>query len=164
MDGLSEGYSLPIQRAKAYDKARDLGANVVEEFVEAGKSAKTADRGELQRMLAYIEEHPVDYVIVYKVDRLIRNRMDDFVITMAMEQAGVQLASCIEHIDNTAAGRFSHGLMALIANWYSDNLSEEIKNKGLAKVQAGGTVGKAPIGYLNVRLKINGREASDRRD
>jgi site-specific DNA recombinase len=157
--GLSEGFSLPTQRAKCQDKARELGAAVIEEFVEAGKTGKNADRVELQRMLAYIEEHPVDYVIVYKVDRLVRNRMDDFVITMAMEQAGVQLASCTEHIDGSAAGRFSHGLMALIANWYSDNLSEEIKNKGLAKVQAGGTVGKAPIGYLNVRQVVNGREA-----
>jgi site-specific DNA recombinase len=158
-NGLAEGFSLPTQRQNAHDKARELGAVVVEEFVEAGKSAKTADRVELQRMLAFVEDNPVHYVIVYKVDRLIRNRMDDFVITMALDQAGVQLASCTEHIDNTAAGRFSHGLMALMANWYSDNLSEEIKNKGLAKVQSGGTVGKAPIGYLNVRQVVNGREA-----
>jgi site-specific DNA recombinase len=84
--------------------------------------------------------------------------MDDFVISMAMEQAGVQLVSCTEHIDNSAAGRFSHGLMALMANWYSDNLSEEIRTKILAKVKSGGTMGRAPLGYLNVRKVTDGRE------
>ena len=55
-----------------------MNAVVVQEFVERGESAKSADtRPELQTMLAYIKAHPVDYVIVHKVDRLARNRPDD---------------------------------------------------------------------------------------
>src|SRR4051812_46346290 len=77
-DGDPEGYSLPAQREANRRKAAALKAVVVEEFVERGESAKSADtRPELQRMLAYLKQHRVDYVIVHKVDRLARNRLDD---------------------------------------------------------------------------------------
>ncbi len=50
------------------------------EFVDAGESAHFSDRPELQRMLAYRAAHPGTYCIVYKVDRLARNRVDDAAI------------------------------------------------------------------------------------
>ena len=55
---------------------------VDEEFVDRGESAKTANRPELAKMLRYLDEHPVHYVIVHKVDRLARNRADDVAITL----------------------------------------------------------------------------------
>ena len=45
--------------------------------IDAGESARSADRPELQRMLQFIEEESVQYLIVHKVDRLARNRLDD---------------------------------------------------------------------------------------
>jgi DNA invertase Pin-like site-specific DNA recombinase len=157
--GEAEGYSIPTQRLLGHQKAEALGAAVVEEFVDAGESARSADRPELQRMLAYIEAEQVDVLIVHKIDRLARNRMDDLLITMALEKAGVQLVSCSEQIDNkTPSGKLTHGLMALIAEWYSSNLSSEVRTKTLQKVRNGGTVGKAPVGYLNVRRVEAGRE------
>ena len=66
--------------------------------------------------------------------------------------------SCTENIDKTPSGKLTHGLMALIAEWYSTNLSSEVRTKTLQKVRGGGTVGKAPIGLLNVRRKVDGRE------
>ena len=63
----------------------------------------------------------------------------------------MQLVSCSEHIDSSPAGKLTHGLMALIAEWYSSNLSQEVKTKTMEKVRQGGTVNKVPIGYLNVR-------------
>ena len=74
-DGDPEGYSLPAQLEANRRKAASMSAAVVQEFVERGESAKFADtRPELQGMLAYLKENPVDYVIVHKVDRLTRNR------------------------------------------------------------------------------------------
>src|ERR1700722_13745065 len=68
--GEAEGFSIPAQREACRRKAESLNAVVVEEFVDRGESAKTADRPELQRLLAYVSEQPVKYVIVHKVDRL----------------------------------------------------------------------------------------------
>lgn len=88
-DGDPEGYSLPAQRKANRRKAATKEAVVVEEFVERGESGKFADsRPELQRMLAYLKSHCVDYVIVHKVDRLARNRLDDAQIHWAIKQAG----------------------------------------------------------------------------
>ena len=109
-------------------------------------------------MLEFIERESVQFLIVHKVDRLARNRLDDVMISVALEEAGVTLVSCSEAIDKTPAGKLTHGLMALIAEWYSSNLSHEVKTKSLEKVRAGGTVSKAPVGYLNVRRRVNGQE------
>src|SRR5690606_26703213 len=73
----SEGYSLPAQRQACLKKAEGLNSQVVEEFMDRGESAKTADREGLQNMLQRIGEGGIDYVIVHKVDRLARNRADD---------------------------------------------------------------------------------------
>ncbi|MBK6886859.1 MAG: recombinase family protein [Tetrasphaera sp.] len=54
-DGDPEGYSIPAQRAANSRKAHSLGAVIVEEFVDRGESARSADREELKRMLAYIQ-------------------------------------------------------------------------------------------------------------
>jgi DNA invertase Pin-like site-specific DNA recombinase len=158
MGGYAEGLSIPTQRAAVQRQAEKIDAIIVEEFTDAGESARSADRPELQRMLAYLANNPVDYVIVHKIDRLARNRLDDLSISLAMEDAGVQLISCTENIDKSPAGKLTHGLMALIAEWYSSNLSQEVKTKTMEKVKQGGTVNKVPLGYLNVRQLTEGRE------
>jgi DNA invertase Pin-like site-specific DNA recombinase len=156
--GETEGFSIPAQREGCKRKAQSLEAVVVEEFVERGESAKTADRPELQRMLAFLAEHPVKYVIVHKVDRLARNRADDVAINLAIRQAGAELVSVSENIDQTPSGLLLHGIMASISEFYSRNLATEVIKGTTQKAKNGGTPGRALTGYLNVRLIENGRE------
>lgn len=152
-DGDPEGYSLPAQLEANRRKAASLDALVVEEFVERGESAKSADtRPELQRMLAYIKEHPVDYVIVHKVDRLARNRLDDAQIHWAIKETGAELISTTENIDSTPSGTLLHGIMSSIAEFYSRNLANEVVKGMEQKAKTGGTPGMAPLGYRNVRV------------
>ena len=51
-----EGFSIPAQREACKRKAEALDAIVVEEFVDRGESAKTANRPGLQALLARLEE------------------------------------------------------------------------------------------------------------
>ena len=111
--GESEGFSIPAQREANKRKAASLGAIVVKEFVDRGASAKTTNRPELQGMLDYVAENPVDYVIVHKVDRLARNRADDVEINQALDKAGVRLVSTTESIDQTPSGMLLHGIMSV---------------------------------------------------
>jgi site-specific DNA recombinase len=158
-DGDPEGYSIPAQRDANRRKATSLGAAVVAEFVDAGESARSADRPELQKLLVYVREHPVAYVIVHKVDRLARNRIDDIEINLALRQAGVTLVSATENIDETPSGMLLHGIMSSIAEFYSRNLANEVTKGMTQKAKTGGTPGKAPLGYRNVRLiSAEGRE------
>ena len=159
-DGDPEGYSIPAQRDANRRKAEQLGAVIAEEFVDRGESARSAARPELQRMLAYLQEHPeIRYVIVHKVDRLARNRLDDVEINLALKRAGVQLISASENIDETPSGMLLHGIMSSIAEFYSQNLAAEVIKGMDQKVKTGGTPGKPPLGYLNVRaVNSEGRE------
>ena len=156
--GEAEGFSIPAQREGCKRKAQSLEAAVIEQFAERGESAKTADRPELQRMLAFLAEHPVKYVIVHKVDRLARNRADDVAINLAIRQAGAELVSVSENIDQTPSGLLLHGIMASISEFYSRNLATEVIKGTTQKAKNGGTPGRALTGYLNVRQFENGRE------
>ena len=157
--GRDEGFSIPAQREANLRKARDLGAIVVEEFVDAGESARKADRPELMRMIEYVKTNHVAYCIVHKVDRLARNRADDVAIHVALKDAGVMLVSATENIDETPSGMLLHGIMSTIAEFYSRNLANEVSKGMSQKAMTGGTNGKAPIGYLNVTTRDElGRE------
>lgn len=156
--GEAEGFSIPAQRDACTKRAEALGATVVMEFVDAGESARSAARPELQQMLDFLRKRPCDYVIVYKVDRLARNRVDDVEINLAIQKAGAKLVSVTENIDETPSGALLHGIMSSIAEFYSRNLAQEVVKGLTQKARTGGTISRAPLGYLNVREFVNGRE------
>ena len=158
--GSEEGFSLPAQREANKRKAQSMGALVVKEFADRGESARSANRPELQKMLAYLKQDGgIDYVIVHKLDRLARNRADDVEINRAFEEAGVRLVSTSENIDQTPGGMLLHGIMSSIAEFYSRNLANEVIKGMGEKARNGGTLGKAPLGYVNVRGRDeHGRE------
>ena len=159
--GDDEGFSLPAQREANKKKAAGLGAIIIKEFVDRGLSAKAANRKDLQDMLEFIREYKgkIDYVIVHKVDRLARNREDDTDITRLLRQHGIRLVSTMESIDETPSGMLLHGIMASIAEFYSRNLATEVLKGMTTKAKSGGTVSKAPVGYINVRkIDEQGRE------
>ncbi len=157
--GESEGYSIPAQREANQKKAADLDAVVVAEFVDAGESARKADRPALLQMLQFIATHRIDYCIVHKIDRLARNRADDVTIHLALQQAGVQLVSTSENIDETPSGMLMHGILSSFAEFYSRNLATESIKGMTQKAKSGGTPTMAPLGYLNVGVRDDlGRE------
>lgn len=85
-DNEKEGYSIPAQRDACLRKAEYLGADVVDEYIDAGESARSADRPGLQAMLRRIQTlSDVDYVIVHKIDRLARSRRDDVEIGLLIK-------------------------------------------------------------------------------
>ena len=162
--GRDEGFSIPAQRAANKRKALAMGAIIAKEFVEGGVSATTTRRPALQSMLAYLEEETaagraIDYVIVHKLDRLVCNRYDDTTLGRRFDELGVRLVSTSENIDQSPGGLLLHGIMASIAEFYSANLSNEVKKGMDEKVRSGGCIGRAPLGYRNTTTHINGQEA-----
>ncbi|MCQ3029007.1 recombinase family protein, partial [Pseudomonas tremae] len=77
-----EGISIPAQRVSCQRKADQLGITIVAEYIEPGKSAtEMTKRIAFQQMLERIRrDRDVDYVIVYKLSRFARNRIDDAVV------------------------------------------------------------------------------------
>jgi site-specific DNA recombinase len=155
-----EGISIPAQRQACLRKAQQMDVEVIDEYVEPGRSATTIDkRPVFQAMLERIRvELDVDYVIVYNLSRLNRNRVDDAKVLMALRSYKVTLISAQENIDETPAGQLMHGILAAFNEYRSSADGADIKYKMSQKVKNGGTVGPAPLGYLNVRDKFEGRE------
>ena len=154
-----EGFSIPAQRDACVRKAEQIDAFVLDEYVDAGESARSADRAQLNAMLDRLtRERDIDYVIVHKIDRLARNRADDVAINLAIREAGAQLVSVSENIDETPSGLLLHGIMSSIAEFYSRNLATEITKGMHQKAKKGLFPGKAPIGYMNAREQSDGHE------
>jgi site-specific DNA recombinase len=150
-----DGLSIAAQRERCAQKAAEFGAIVVDEYIERAESAKTNQRPELNRMLRRIkEERDIDYVICWKVDRFARNRRDDANMLFEIELAGARLISATENIDQTPAGRLMHGMLASFAEYYSRNLANEVLKGSTEKAKRGGTLGRARLGYLNVREQL----------
>ena len=137
-----------------------MGVTIEGEYLDAGESARSTDRDDLQRLLRDIKEIRPDYVYVHKIDRLARNREDDLAINLLLRKSGVKLISCTENIDDTPSGKLLHSLMAGISQFYSDNLAQEVQKGLVRKAQEGGTPFRAPLGYTNCRESRDGIERS----
>ena len=77
---------------------------------------------------------------------------------MTLRKLKVSLVSATENIDETPAGQLLHGVLASVNEFRSLADGEDIRYKMGQKARNGGTIGKAPVGYLNVREVYEGRE------
>lgn len=153
-----EGYSIPGQREATSTRAETLQAGVVREYVEYGLSGRTTHRPALRQMLADLPKLRPSYVIVYDLSRLARNRLDDALLMLQIEQSGAKLVSVLENIDQTPSGRLTHGVLAAVNEFRSAGDGEKVKMGLKRKHAMGGTSGLARVGYLNVRRRVLGRD------
>ncbi len=153
-----EGYSIPAQREACRRLIQDRGWTFVKEYSDRGESARTADRPQFQAMLQHLAEDPsIDILVVHKLDRLARNLEDHVTVRAMLRRYGMQLVSVTETLEESASGKLVEGILAAIAEFYSANLSQEIK-KGMAeKARQGRWPSQAPIGYRNIRMQGLGR-------
>ncbi|HEY8885975.1 MAG TPA: recombinase family protein [Candidatus Microsaccharimonas sp.] len=155
-----EGLSIPAQRGSCIRKAEQLGLTIIEEYVEPGRSAtEMTKRIAFQQMLDRIRRvRDIDYVIVYELSRLTRNRTDDAIVMADLKKRGVTLISATESIDESPVGQLMQGLLAAFNEYRSAKDGADIAYKMHQKVKTGGTIGRAPIGYLNTIDRFDGRD------
>ncbi len=156
-----EGISLPAQRQSCERKAAQMGnVIIVDEYVEPGKSGTSMDKRPAYRaMLERIRtERDIDYVIIYKLSRLNRNRLDDALTITELRKYKVSLVSATESIDESPVGQLMHGILASFNEFRSAEDGADIRYKMGEKAKRGGTLGRAPLGYSNIRERYEGRE------
>lgn len=146
-----EGISIPAQREACLRKAKDLGVTVIDEYVEPGRTATEMTKREaFQRMLARVRSQgDVDYIIIYQLSRMARNRYDDAVVMADLRKRGVTLVSATESIDDSPVGQLMHGILATFNEYQSRQSGVDIAYKMGQKARNGGTIGRARLGYLN---------------
>jgi site-specific DNA recombinase len=155
-----EGISIPAQRVSCEKKADQLGLTIIHEYIEPGRSAtEMTKRIAFQEMLARVRrDKDIDYIIVYKLSRFARNRNDDAIVMADLTKRGVGLISATESIDETPVGQLMHGILAAFNEYRSREDGADISYKMGQKAKNGGTLGRAPLGYLNTIERFEGRE------
>ncbi len=159
-DYAPEGISIPAQPEACRCKVQQLGMTIVDEYVEPGRSAlEMSKRTAFQRMLARIRDTgDVDHVIVYKLSRLARNRVDDALVMADLRQRGVTLIAATESVDDSPVGQLMHGILATFNEYQSRESGADIAYKMGQKARNGGTISRARLGYLNHTDRTDGRD------
>jgi site-specific DNA recombinase len=103
-------------------------------------------------MLRFLKEHrrKVSHVIVSDLSRLARNALNLGQTGLLLNELGIKLVSIDEpNLDDTAAGKLLSNVLASMAQFSSDSLSEKTKTRMRAAVVAGRFPWPSPIGYHN---------------
>lgn len=132
--------------------ATQRGIAVTEVILGPGESGRTADRPSFVRLLSYCKANrkKVGYVIVESLSRFARNVADQGAALAELRENGINLLSVAEpNVDNTAAGRMAAGVHGVFNQYFSDALSEKMKERSAASVCAGRWPWAAPLGYVN---------------
>ncbi len=145
--------SLEMQEKACRDYAARKDIIVKKVFIEEGESAKTADRTKLQEMLRYCasKNNDIEHIIVWKIDRLARRTEDHLTLTGMFAKFGARLHSATELLEDTPSGKLMEHMLASFAE-FDNSLRSERSQKGMeARLEEGGWVHIAPIGYTNTK-------------
>lgn len=144
----SEGISLEAQEAKIAAWCELNGHTLCRVFVDAGVSGRRADnRLQLQHALNAVTECS-GVLVCYSLSRLARSTKDTLSIAERLDKANADLVSLSEKLDtSSAAGRMIFRLMAVLAEFERDLISERTVAALQQKRRRGGRMGQIPFGF-----------------
>lgn len=144
----AEGVSLDAQRGRIAAWCAANGYQLGRVFVDTGLSGARADnRPELQRALAAVCKSK-GALVVYSLSRLARSTKDTIAIAEELDRASADMVSLSERIDTTsAAGRMVFRMLAVLAEFERDLVSERTTTALAHKRAKGERVGTIPFGY-----------------
>ena len=132
-------------------------------YDDGGLSGGTLDRPALQQLLADIQAHKVDTVVVYKVDRLTRSLADFAKIVEVFDAHEVSFVSVTQQFNTTTSmGRLTLNMLLSFAQFEREVTGERIRDKIAASKRKGMWMGgPIPLGYdsRDKKLVVNGSEA-----
>lgn len=147
-DQAANGVSLEAQQDRIRAYCTLNGLELSEVFIDAGVSGKRADnRPELQKALDAVC-HPGGVLVVYSLSRLARSTKDTIAISERLQARNADLVSLSEKIDTTsAAGKMIFRMLAVLAEFERDVISERTQLGMRQKKTRGERVGKVPFGF-----------------
>lgn len=114
-----------LRDCKEYARRNDI--MIVGEYIDRSVSGKTDNRAEFQRMLKDSGKKNFNAVLVWKIDRFGRNREEIAINKVRLRKNGVQVLYAKEHIPDGPEGIILESLLEGLAEYYSANLSQNIK-------------------------------------
>lgn len=160
---VKEGYSIESQDSVCSRWIVDKKFELVDKYVDEGKSAKNMKRSELQRLMRDIHLKRFDIIVFWRLNRLTRNLKDKIHLFELCEKHGIQLKSMTEEIDTTtASGRMVTNLLVSVAQGEREQIGENVFGTMYEMAVKGKRQGAvAPYGYdlEDGKLIINVQEA-----
>lgn len=152
-----------LRDIRAY--AEREGYHLVHEYADHARSgfSNVSARTEFQAMIAAAASGSFDTVLCWKVDRFGRSREDSAIYKGQLSRLGVSVVYVMEPIPQGAAGVLTEGMLEAIAEWYSRNLSENVRrgqNDNALKCIYNGTRVYGYDGIRNERYRINEERAA----
>jgi site-specific DNA recombinase len=119
---------------------------VVREFVDEAESGRTAARPAFREMiaLAKAKEPPFDAILVWKLNRFARSRMDSIVYKKLLKDRGIRVISINEPLDDSPTGHLTEGMIEAIDQFYSENMGEDIRRGLRESARRGFFTGAVP--------------------
>lgn len=151
-DQVDNGVSMDVQedRILIYCRLHDLA--LVEMVSDAGLSGKTVDgRPALKKLLTKLSspKNDVQALVVFKLDRLVRNTQDALSLAQSLREKGITLHSVSENLDTSnACGELFFSLIAAMAQWERQTIVERTTAALARKKERGERVSRHPAyGY-----------------
>ena len=135
-----------LRECRLFAEKNDLV--IVGEYIDRALSGKTDNRGDFQRMIKDSDKGTFEAVIVYAIDRFARNRYDSANYKMKLKKNGVKVYYAKQYIPDTPEGIILESVMEGYAEYYSENLSIQVRRGMRENALQGKSVGGyTPLGY-----------------
>ena len=148
--------SISAQLKALREYALRNGHIVVREYVDEAESGRSIDRPGFKQMVATARQKPPPFeaILVWKLSRFARNREDSIIYKSLLRKQGVQVISINEPVEDTPSGRLLEGIIEVIDEFYSANLSQDVV-RGMRESASRGFYpgGPPPYGYRRVEVQ-----------
>lgn len=137
------------------DALVDSGVQKRDVFADVTSGSRAAiERPGMKRLMDYVE--PGDTVVVWRIDRLGRSLIDVLNTVNLLRDKGVKIRSLLDGIDpETTSGRLMLGMLATLAEYERELITERV-NAGIAAAKQSGTrFGRPPVDPAVIAEKLN---------
>ena len=146
-----EKYSLDAQLADIKRWCERHGYELVQGYMEEGKSARTERIDRRPKLVALLEDAKADrfdIVVVHTIDRWSRNVGVQRQALQMLGDANVGFASVMEDFDyTTPSGKLMLTMIGGVAEFFSDQLGVHVSKAQRYRASIGMPVGPIPFGY-----------------
>ncbi|AOV98748.1 recombinase family protein [Dehalococcoides mccartyi] len=156
----SEAQDVELSIAAQLRALRDYAAKneqqIVYEFIDEAESGRTASRPEFKKMIALAKSNtsPFEAILVWKLNRFARNRVDSITYKTLLQKKGIKVISINEPLDDTPTGKLMEGIIESLDEFYSANLGQDIKRGMKENALRGFFNGsQPPLGYRIIKVK-----------
>lgn len=139
-----------IKLIREYAKSHDMIVPDEYIFRDDGISGRTtAKRPQFNAMIGTAKKKPkpFDVILLWKFSRFARNREDSIVYKSMLKKLGIDVVSISEPVGDDKMSVILEAMLEAMDEYYSINLSEEVKRGLLESVSRGNSVSPPPYGY-----------------